>query len=214
MTLVLLLAFWYSNFMKKIIILIACVLFFAVPSMAQGYPHWTYEVWRVEQELFPAGPTQHWFAARRAKEEKYISLCYEDIMKPSSPFVQKAKEIYGEEEAEHQLTALYALIKGRREWLQLEAQNGKLFAPYAIAAGNPMDLSAMSEDTFLRLRALLRLDFDHKSQFADKVERKGNTVYVWFRDWTSEDRVVRLGFEVQEKILDICLNDCEHDPFN
>lgn len=199
--------------MKKIIILIACVLFFAVPSMAQGYPQWVHEVWRVEQELFPAGLSKHWYAVRHAKEEKYISLCYQDMMTPESPFVQKTKEIYGGG-AEHQLTALYALVKGRREWLQLEAQNGKLFAPYAVAAANPIDFSVMSEDTFLRLRALLRLDFDHKTQFADKVERKGNTVYVWFRDWTSEDRVIRLGFEVKEKILDICLNDCEHDSFN
>lgn len=199
--------------MKKVILLAVLFLSFTVPSFAQGYPQWVYYLWQVDQELYPAGLLANWYDARHKKEETYISICYHDFMMPESKFVKAVKEIHGER-ADNQLTSLYALIKGRREWLQLETNSNKLFAPYAVAAGNPMDLSTMSEETFLRLRAMLKLDFDHKSRFADKVERRGNTVYVWFRDWTTEDRIIRLGFEVKEKILDICLNDCEHDPFN
>lgn len=199
--------------MKKIILLVMFVFSFALPTFAQTYPQWVYYLWQVEQEVYPAGLLSNWYDARHKKEEIYIKLCYQDFMTPESKFVQLVKQEYGAR-AESQLTSIYALIKGRREWLQLETNNNKLFAPYVVAAGNPMDLFSMSEDTFLRLRALLRLDFDAKSQFPDKVERKGNTVFVWFRDWTTEDRIIRLGFEVKEKILDICLNECEEDPFN
>lgn len=203
----------YSKNMKKIILLVIGFFCMTLPAAAQGYPQWMFEIERVEQELFPAGRPANWYAQRRSKEKYFNTFCFENLMSPDSAFAQDVKNKLGEEEGTRELTTWYTLIRGRREWMQIEAQNGEFFAPYVVAADNPLHLYYMTEETFLRLRALLKLNFDPKSQFAYKVERRGNTVFVWFRDWNTEDRIVRLGFEVKQKVLDICINDCEDYTF-
>ncbi len=198
--------------MKKVILLF---LFIGLtgPVFAQTpLPSWLYEVLAAEETLFPGGAPQNWYAARRHKEETFEKLCYDQLMKEDSPFVQNVKRQFGAR-ADSQLISLYALIKGRREWLQLETRTGKIFLPYAVVASNPADLADLDEESFLRLRNLMKGDFDDKTRFTDRVERTDTAVFVWPRDWTPEDRVIRLSLEVKEKLLDICLNDCEDYPF-
>ena len=199
--------------MRKIILIAVLLCSAIIPARGQGYPQWMFEIERVEQELFPAGRPANWYSQRRSKEKYFNTFCFENLMSPDSAFAQDVKHKLGEEEGTRELTTWYTLIQGRREWMQIEAQNGEFFAPYVVVADNPLHLYNMTEETFLRLRALLKLDFDPKTQFADKVERRGNTVFVWFRDWNTEDRIVRLGFEVKQKVLDICINDCEDYTF-
>ena len=118
------------------------------------------------------------------------------------------------EKAPSYLRWAYTLLKGRREWLQLDAHNGKLFAPYAVMASHPLDLVEMSEESFLKLRHILQGDFPKEGiLFAPRMERQGNTVLVWFENWTPQDKVIRLAFNTDVYVLDICRNECEGNPF-
>lgn len=200
--------------MKRCFLFWSVCMLVAVSSFAQGYPQWLQQVQAAELEYASyVNSTTNWYALRVLKEETYEKLCYEKMMDDSSPFVQKVQEMLGKDLAKSQLTSLYALMKGRREWLQMEANNGKIFSLYVIVAANPLDLSYMTEESFQRLRALFRLDFDEKTNFPSKVERIGDAVFVSYENWNDEDTLIRIGFNLKSRVIDICRNECSENPF-
>ena len=200
--------------MKRCFLFLGVCMLAAVSSFAQGYPQWLQQVQAAELEYASyVNSTTNWYALRVLKEETYEKLCYEKMMDDSSPFVQKVQEMLGKDLAKSQLTSLYALMKGRREWLQMEASNGKIFSLYVIVAANPLDLSYMTEESFQRLRALFRLDFDEKINFPSKVERIGDAVFVSYENWNDEDALIRIGFNLKSRVIDICRNECSENPF-
>lgn len=200
--------------MKRCFLFWSVCMLVAVSSFAQGYPQWLQQVQAAELEYASyVNSTTNWYALRVLKEETYEKLCYEKMMDDSSPFVQKVQEMLGKDLAKSQLTSLYALMKGRREWLQMEASNGKIFSLYVIVAANPLDLSYMTEESFQRLRALFRLDFDEKTNFPSKVERIGDAVFVSYENWNDEDTLIRIGFNLKSRVIDICRNECSENPF-
>ena len=200
--------------MKRCFLFWSVCMLVAVSSFAQGYPQWLQQVQAAELEYASyVNSTTNWYALRVLKEETYEKLCYEKMMDDSSPFVQKVQEMLGKDLAKSQLTSLYALMKGRREWLQMEANNGKIFSLYVIVAANPLDLSYMTEESFQRLRALFRLDFDEKTNFPSKVERIGDAVFVSYENWNDEDALIRIGFNLKSRVIDICRNECSENPF-
>lgn len=200
--------------MKRCFLFWSVCMLVAVSSFAQGYPQWLQQVQAAELEYASyVNSTTNWYALRVLKEETYEKLCYKKMMDDSSPFVQKVQEMLGKDLAKSQLTSLYALMKGRREWLQMEANNGKIFSLYVIVAANPLDLSYMTEESFQRLRALFRLDFDEKTNFPSKVERIGDAVFVSYENWNDEDTLIRIGFNLKSRVIDICRNECSENPF-
>ena len=198
--------------MKKYILVLGLVAACVLPVLGQDLPQWAALVKKAEQEAHPLGRPESWFGVRKAREESYEAFCYEQIMTPEGIVFPEAKRKWGKD-AQRQLQTLHALLIGRRQWLQVEANRNELFAPYAVVADYPLDFPDMSEESFLKLRALLRGDFSEFSLVNPRVEQQGNTVMVWFENWTKEDKSIRLAFETSEYILDICRNHCEENPF-
>lgn len=199
--------------MKKYLLVFSALLCGGFVAAAQEYPQWVSDVQAASRQAQLGQLPANWYGLRLAREDAYIDLCYQHFMDSQSPFVQQVKTAMPEK-APSYLRWAYTLLKGRREWLQLDVHNGKLFAPYAVMASRPLDLVEMSEESFLKLRHILQGDFPNEGiLFAPRTERQGNTVLVWFENWTPQDKVIRLAFNTDVYVLDICRNECEENPF-
>ena len=199
--------------MKKLFLLVCALWLGATWAAGQEYPEWVSEVQQTARQAHQGQLPTDLYRARAARESLYIGLCYDFFMQETSPFVQYVKTAMPDR-ADNYLQWAYTLAKGRREWLQSDAADGPLFAHYAVMAARPLDLVDMSEEGFLKLRELLRGEFPTARIFrAPRTERQGSTVMVWFTNWTNRNKVLRLAFNTDLYVLDVCRNDCEENPF-
>ena len=174
-----------------------------LPAFAAGsgvggeYPNWLLAVYKKQErfsvkrqlEKFFRSDASDWYARRHARIEAYIKTCYDAFIDAPDP-------------------GLYPFIKARRAMLQLAADRGGLFAPYAVVASRPEDLALLEKESVGFLESVLRLDFGVNPDASGVFYEDGSTVYVEYEGLSAQDRLVRLAFDTDRKTIDICLNEC------
>lgn len=192
----------YHALIKKlfVLLLVSAGIFPAFAAGASGadeYPNWLLTVYKAQErfsikrqlEKYFRADDADWYARRNKRIAAYIKTCYDAFIDAPD-------------------RGLYPFIKARRELLQLAADRGGLFAPYAVVAARPQDLAQLEKESVRFLESVLRLDFDVNPDASGVFYEDGGTVYVEYENLSAQDTLVRLTFDTDRKTIDICRNVC------